>query len=334
MKQDKSNKIRLLKIWEILKQESDEDNYISSKDIMEKLGEMGIECDRRTLYDDIDVLNDFGYEVLVEKQPGKANMYYVVDRTFDVPELRILMDAVQAASFVTPKKTKLFLEKIADLGGSSRAEILKKNIVNFDTSKHSNEEIFYSVDEIERGILSGKKVSFLYFEYNTKKEKVYRKNKKRYVVNPCATIFSNDNYYLVAYNEKYDSINAYRIDRMDKVRVEEEKKINPPKDKFDLKRHKVEVFDMFTGETKRVRIWFDKQVIDPVMDKFGETIRIAEIDENTAEIMVDVQISERFLAWVCSFAEKMWIKGPEEIVVQVKEYIKKMYSNYSTDDFR
>ncbi len=172
MKQEKAYKIKLIKILEILRQDSDEDHYIESTEILSKLAAMGIECDRRTLYGDIDVLNDFGYEVLCEKNPGKPNKYCVVDRSFDVPELRILMDAVQASSFITPSKTEVLLDKIADLGGSHRAELLRSNIVKFNTTKSANESIFYSISEINLAIENNKKVSFEYFDFNSKHERV------------------------------------------------------------------------------------------------------------------------------------------------------------------
>lgn len=158
MKQEKAYKIKLIKILEMLRQDSDEDHYIESTEILSKLAAMGIECDRRTLYGDIDVLNDFGYEVLCEKNPGKPNKYCVVDRSFDVPELRILMDAVQASSFITPSKTEVLLDKIADLGGSHRAELLRSNIVKFNMTKSANESIFYSISEINLAIENNKKV--------------------------------------------------------------------------------------------------------------------------------------------------------------------------------
>ena len=128
MKQENAYKIKLLKLLEILRQDSDEDHYIGTTELIDKLADMGIVCDRRTLYKDIEVLNNFGYEVLCEKSPGKPNCYCVADRSFDVPELRILMDAVQAASFVTPSKTEVLLDKIADLGGSHRAELLQSKV--------------------------------------------------------------------------------------------------------------------------------------------------------------------------------------------------------------
>ena len=148
MKQENAYKIKLLKLLEILRQDSDEDHYIGTTELIDKLADMGIVCDRRTLYKDIEVLNNFGYEVLCEKSPGKPNCYCVADRSFDVPELRILMDAVQAASFVTPSKTEVLLDKIADLGGSHRAELLQSNIVRFNTTKSTNENIFYAISDI------------------------------------------------------------------------------------------------------------------------------------------------------------------------------------------
>lgn len=168
MKPEKAFRIRLVKILEILRQDTDEDNPMPTNTLIKKLAEQGIECDRRTLYRDIQVLNDYGYEVL--RTRAISNEYYIVDRSFDIPELRILLDAVQAASFITPKKTEVLIDKIADLAGSHRAEVLKKNIMRFNITKHTNEAIYYNVNEIERAIMEGKKVSFFYFDYNAHRE--------------------------------------------------------------------------------------------------------------------------------------------------------------------
>ena len=153
MKPEKAFRIRLVKILEILRQETDEDNPMPTNTLIKKLAEQGIECDRRTLYRDIQVLNEYGYEVLCTG--AISNEYYVVDRSFDIPELRILLDAVQAASFITPKKTEVLVDKIADLAGSHRAEVLKKNIMRFNITKHTHEAIYYYVNEIESAIMEG-----------------------------------------------------------------------------------------------------------------------------------------------------------------------------------
>ena len=162
MAQDNYRKIKLLKLLELLRLDTDEQHPMTTNQICARLDEMGIICDRRTLSKDIALLNEQGYEIM-DTTVGHEKGYYVEDRSFSIPELKILMDAVQAASFITDKKTTELVEKIAALGGSHRAEILKSNIVNFKTTKHSNEHIFYNVDALEQAISEQKKILFRYF---------------------------------------------------------------------------------------------------------------------------------------------------------------------------
>ena len=156
MKTEKSTSIKLLKLWELLCQETDEDHPMGTPTIIKRLGEMGIKCDRRTLYTDIEALNEHGYEVFCVRRA--SNEYYVLDREFDVTELRILMDAVEASNFITEKKTKEFVGKIASLAGSRRAEVLKRNVVAFNSAKSTNEHIYYIVNEIANAINEKKKI--------------------------------------------------------------------------------------------------------------------------------------------------------------------------------
>lgn len=163
------------------------------------------------------------------------------------------MDAVQTSSFITPSKTEILLDKIADLGGSHRAELLQSNIVRFNTTKSTNENIFYAISEINAAIENNKKVSFEYFDFNEKHERVYRNERKRYFVNPMATIFDDDNYYLIAYYAKHPSVVHYRIDRMDMVEMVE----NQSRDIYncepiDLKHYKKTIFGMFQGKMQEV----------------------------------------------------------------------------------
>lgn len=259
-----------------------------------------------------------------------SNEYYVVDRSFDIPELRILLDAVQAASFITPKKTEVLVDKIADLAGSHRAEVLKKNIMRFNITKHTNEAIYYNVNEIESAIMEGKKVSFFYFDYNAHGERVFRKDKKRYVINPYATIFSNDNYYLVGYSDKYKNVAHYRIDRMEAVEVESEDITPVPAiEGFDITEHKKQVFGMFVGEEERVSIQIDNSLIDAVMDKFGENVSLTDRGDGTAQLEISVQISPAFLAWCCAFGDKLKVVFPSSLVEQIKVYIERLANLYT-----
>ena len=192
MAQENCQKIKLLKLYELLQQETDEEHPMTTMTIVHRLGEAGISCDRRTLSKDMAILNEYGYEFMWRKV-SKEKGYYVEDRSFSVPELKILIDAVQAASFVTEKKTAELIDKIAALGGSHKADILKSNMVCFNTRKHSNESIYYNVGFLEDAIQQQKKVIFYYYDLNENGEKVYRREHHHYVVEPIALVFNEDN---------------------------------------------------------------------------------------------------------------------------------------------
>lgn len=322
------SKIKLLKIWEMLKQDTDEQHSLTTNQIIEKLKLAGIECDRKTLYQDIATLNAYGYEI-IQRRGQHNNSYYVVDRSFDVPELRILIDAVQAASFITEKKTAEFIDKISALGGSNRAEILKKNIVEFNTAKHTNENIYYSIDKIDEAILSERKIIFKYFDYDLHGNRVFRKDGHRYVANPIIMVFSNDNYYLVCYHDNHTTLTNYRIDRMTEVSV-----LDTPINKdarpkgIDLCNYRKQVFSMFGGEQTAVTLETTPDLIDVVFDKFGEQTKITEIGNNKIQFTAEIQISNMFFGWCCSFGEKMKIVAPQEIKEQFTEYLNRLCQNY------
>ena len=206
MEKDKDIKrIRLLKIWEILNRETDEENPIGTEALLQKLAGEGIECVRSTLYEDIKTLQKYGYEVLCVR--STSNMYYVADRSISAPEVLILMDAVQAAGFITEKKTAELVDKVAKLAGSQRGEVLKRNVVEFSVPKSKNENILYSVSEISQAIVRRKKIRFYYFDYDEGYNRAYRMSKKDpqkkrgYKVNPLGTVFDGGYYYLFCYDD-------------------------------------------------------------------------------------------------------------------------------------
>lgn len=323
------SKIKLLKIWEMLKQDTDEQHPLTTNQIIEKLKAVGIECDRKTLYQDIATLNTYGYEI-IQRRGQHNNSYYVIDRNFDVPELRILMDAVQAASFVTEKKTAEFIDKISALGGSNRAELLKRNIVLFNTTKHTNENIYYSVDKIDEAILSEKKIIFKYFDYDLHGERVFRRDGHRYVANPVTLVFSNDNYYLVCYHDNHKMLTNYRVDRMTEVDM-----LDAPINKearpkgIDISDSRKQAFSMFSGETQKVTFEMTSDLIDVIFDKFGEKTKIADLGDNKIQFSADVQISNMFFGWCCSFGDKLKIVAPSKIKEELHAYIQALVDSYS-----
>jgi predicted DNA-binding transcriptional regulator YafY len=324
---EKANKVKLIKIWEILSQETDENHPISTPELLAKLAEMGIECDRRTLYADIKALNACGYEILCLR--SSSNEYYVEDRAFSLPELRIMIDAVQAASFITTKKTGEFVDKIASLAGSRRGELLKKNVVAFNTKKTDNEKIYYNVDTINAAIAQKKKVRFVYFDFNAKRERVYRKSGKFYYINAFSTIMDNGNYYLVGYDDFHRSMLHFRVDRMEQVTVSRHLANEFPELKaFDIQQHKKALFGMYAGEEKEVSLRADKSLIDVVFDFFGSDTNVFEVDENTIGCNVNVQLSPQFFGWCCSFGDKLKIDSPDFVVEEFKKYLENLANRY------
>ena len=317
-----NQKIKLLKLYQLLKEETDEQHPLTTKEICGKIADMSITCDRRTLSKDMDMLNQYGYEIMsLRKSREKA--YYIADRSFSIPELKILIDAVHAATFITEKKSDELINKIASLSSNNRAEILKGNRVCFNTRKHSNESIYYNVDFLNKAMLHYKKASFYYYDLNEHGQKRYRKNKDRYIVEPIALVYKEDNYYLMCFSSKYSNIASYRLDRMEGVEVENEEVSKEAIIRMDnVSEHTDQVFKMYGGESKNVSLQFDSSLIGSVYDKFGEDTKISAYNEDTFVSNVKIQISPVFFGWLFQFVDKMKVLSPESVVVEYKKLAK------------
>lgn len=322
--EDKTIKLKLIKIIDLLRQESDEQHPWDTYRILDYLNSLNIQCDRRTLANDIAALNEAGYEIMSCRM-SKRKGYYIEDRSFSLPELKILMDSVQAASFITEKKTRELTDKIAALAGSNRAEILKSNMVVFNTRKHSNESVYYNVDFLEDAIIKRCKVSFLYYDLDEKGQKAYRKEKERYIVEPLFLIYVEDKYYLMTWNSKYENITNYRIDRMESVEIEEENISEEAENminKNSASKYTDKIFQMYSGESVDVTLKFPKNLIGVIYDQFGEKVQIKKIDDNEFFVTVPVMVSPPFYGWVFQFKGQMKIYGPDNIKKEYEEYIK------------
>lgn len=329
--QENRQKIKLLKLIELLRQKTDELHPLSTNEICNRLGAMGISCERRTLTKDIALLNEQGYEVMWCRV-GKEKGYYIADRSFSVPELKILIDAVQAANFITEKKSAELIDKIAALGGSHQADILQSNLVCFNTRKHSNETVYYSVGYLEDAIQQQNKVLFRYFDLDEHGEKIYRRDGHRYVVEPVALVFHEDNYYVVVYSAKHDSTANYRIDRMDSVEIIDE----PVSQKALALRNEVagyteRVFKMYGGQPVDIVIEFDDKLIGVVYDKFGENAKMIRTHENTCVATVKVQISPTFWGWLFQFGRQMRILSPSNMIEQQHKMISEFMQKTSSE---
>lgn len=318
MDRENCQKIKLLKLTELLRQETDEEHPLTTTAVCGLLAGMGISCDRRTLAKDIALLNEQGFEVMW-RWVGKEKGYYIEDRSFSVPELKILIDAVQAASFITRKKTAELIDKIADLGGSHRAEILKSNMVCFNTRKHSNETIYYNVGFLEDALQQQKKVAFRYFDLDENGKKVYRREGQPYTVEPVALIFNEDNYYLMTYNAKHDGTANYRLDRMERVELLDEAVSEKALSlRGGIGGYTEQAFKMYGGRTVELVLEFDDRLTGVIYDKFGEGTRMTRSGENRCTAAVKVQISPVFWGWLFQFAGQMRVLSPDWVTQEYR----------------
>lgn len=313
-------KIKLLKMYHILEKQTDEKHPLTTSAIIRMLQAENISCDRRTLYKDIQLLNQFGYEIITTRV-GKENAYYFAEQSFSIPELRILIDAVHSSKFIPEKKSKDLVKKLALLAGKPEAEELIEYSAVYNTAKHTNEVVLYSINTIEEAIRNNKKVSFFYYDLDENKKKLYRKNKERYVVNPIALMINEDKYYLITYSVKYENIVTYRIDRMDNVEIDVESIDKETiSSKSMLSRYSGEIFSMYNGNKKAIRVEFSNNLIGVIYDQYGEGIKIKHIGDNRYQCEIEVEISPTFWGWIFQFVGDMKIVSPQKYV---NEYIKR-----------
>ena len=315
-------KIKLLILWDILCRNTDDSHALNTDEIIEMLAEKGINVVRKVLVQDIDLLNRYGYEVLSYKK--KYHYYYVASRVFDTAEIVMLADVVKASKLTSSQKSTL-IEKLSETNG----KYALRNYSVSGTPKRSNHHIVYSIDAIGRAIAENKKISFKYFSLDYQAKRVYRNNGNRYIVNPIATIWNKDNYYLLSLGDNSAEIKTYRIDRMTDVAVESAQRehclnaneINP-------ERYRTQAFSMFGGELEEVRLQFTKALIDEMFDKFGEDIQIEKIDEETYSADIPVQVSKTFFAWVIGTQGKMRILSPQRVCEQFDAFVTKIKEKY------
>ena len=326
MKHGAEQKIRVLLLYEILQEQTDEQNGLSVRELISKLGKRGISVVRKTLYEDIAVLNEYGYEILCEKV-GKSNRYYVVDRKFDRTEVQILLQAVRSARFLTDSKTEKLTEKLLRLLGKTEAEQLQ-SFASVSADKSHNERIYYSIDAITTAITERKQLSFLYFDTNIHGEHIYRKDKERYIVNPLGIAHNKDNLYLICHSDKYGNAVTYRVDKMDETRAEQaEIKVLPQYKDFDVSEYMQERFEMYGGESENVELLFPSDLVEIAIERFGKD-NIC-LKDDIAVIAVKVQISKTFFAWLATFEGRVKIQSPPNVIEQYKEFLEKILRNIS-----
>ena len=326
MAQPNEYKIKLLVLWDILCRYTNEEHPMHTDEIIEKLAEKGISGSRKVLSADIALLNEYGYEVLSFKK--KYHYYYVANRPFDTAEIVLLSDVIKASKLTTSQKNNI-IGKLSGTLCSYQAMLISKNIVSFDKGKFGNSSFIYSVDGIERVINDNKQISFKYFDYDEKHNKVYRKNGKRYYANPIIMVWNKDNYYMLCFNNGHDEIVTYRLDKMDEVSVEKtERQSHPEYELFNTEQYRKQVFSMCSGELHKVTLTFTKDLLSEIFDRFGDDIRIRPIDETNFSVDINIQVSKPLFTWIIGTQGKVKIKSPRKAVDEFNKFVDVIKSVY------
>ena len=309
---NKIAKIRPLYIAKILFEMTDEDHLLSTTDIIKILKEKyGIDGYRISVASDIELLVAFGMEIKTVK--SSSNLYHLVSREFDIPELKLLIDAVASSKFITEKKSNELVSKLGKLAGQYQSEKIKRNLVPEGRIKPNNEYIYYIVDAINDAINAKKKISFQYYKYNVHKEKEPRHNGEIYVFSPYHLVWNGDYYYVIGYSEKHGEIGNFRVDRICNRPDILDDDAFPTPDDFDLNRYINTNFRMYASESQKVELICDNSVIDSLIDRFGEDIDTEIIDENTFKATVDISVNHIFYSWVFGFGGAVRINTPKEV---------------------
>lgn len=318
---EKNQGMRVVKILEMLRNETDENHVLTRKDIENRLMEQGIEFERRTFYKDIELLTNAGFEI--EHSPvGHAYGYYLIDQDFSVAELKLIVDALHAANFLTDKKTDELIEKVALIGGKYKAEDIKTNNIHFNTKKHSNEQILLVIEQLNNSIRDRKKIACKVFDLNYKGNIVYRHSKRTYKLEPIALIHYDDNYYVLCYDDER-GVYPRRIDRLKNIEILDESiSEQAALEMKNADKYTDGIFKMYGGEKVHIKLEFNKDVMNAIFDHFGEKVKIIPTDiEDVYQTEVDAQISPTFWGWFFQFVGDMIIVSPESLV---KEYKKRL----------
>lgn len=327
MARGKNQKLKLFYLAKIMQEETDDKHGLTMPQIIEKLAAYGIEAQRKSLYDDLEALNDSGIDII--KTPvGKRTYYSVGSREFEIAELKFLVDAIQSSKFITPHKTEELIKKIGSLASNYDAKLLKRQVYVADRVKSMNESIYYSIDEIHNAINANQQVEFQYFSWNEKGEPQLRKGGEMYQVSPHGLVWDDENYYLIAYDEKEECLKHYRVDKMLRLKmIDKKRQGDEVYAKVNKAAYTKKHFGMYHGEEETVTLECDNEMVNVLMDRFGRDIRIKPLDEDKFTVKVDVAISDQFLGWIVALSG-VKVVGPEDVRCRMREIGERLAKEY------
>lgn len=324
MAKSANQKLKLLILKDYLLRNSDEKHPVTIPQIIEELGRYDIKAERKSLYDDLEALRVYGLDIV----QSRGN-YYVGQRNFETPELKLLVDSIQSSKFITEKKTISLIKKLEELASMYDAQLLERQVYVRNRVKSMNESVYYNVDSIADAINQDRAIRFKYFEYTVTKERRIRRNGDWYVVSPFALMWDDENYYMVAWDADAGSLKHYRVDKMLEITALKDARIG--KEAFaevDMAAYAKKTFGMFTGQDRSVRLRFKNILAGAVFDRFGRDVMLIPDGEDHFVVTLDVAVSPQFYSWVFGFGTDVEILSPDDIRERAADLAQQIADQY------
>jgi predicted DNA-binding transcriptional regulator YafY len=316
---------------QIMLEKTDDDHSLTMPQIIKELERYDVTAERKSIYTDFaDMSERFGIEIIKE-QVGRETYYHVGSREFELAEVKLLVDAIQSSRFITRTKSRELIKKIKRFVSKYQAGKLQRQVFIDDRVKTMNESVFYNVDEVYTAINENRKIRFKYYKWDINKKLVPRRGGEWFVLSPWGLTWVDENYYMIAYDEWDGKIKSYRVDKMMRISITDEKRAGKKEFQgFDMTDVTKETFGMYGGPKKKVKLLFENSMCGVFLDRFGKDITFHPVDEDHSEFLVDINVSRQFFGWLFGLGTKVKLVGPDDVVEELKNYTAEYMNNIVT----
>ena len=326
MAKSANQKLKLPVLQQYLLKHSDEEHPVSIQKMIDELDRWGIKAERKSLYDDMETLGALGLDV--QSRKGRDGGWFIGEREFELAELKLLVDAVQSSKFITRKKSDALIGKLESLSSSHQARQLQRQVYVADRVKTMNESGYYTVDTLHAALGQCRAVTFLYFDYNSRKEKVFRRGGAKYTVSPCGLVWESENYYLVGWDHDHQQVRHYRVDKMAEITVTDQALQGAAAGNFNMAEYAKKHFGMFTGKDARVTLRCREQMAGVVLDRFGQEAMLIPDGEGYFTVSVTVVVSPQFWSWLFGLGDGVKLVAPEWAVQEYRACLEAVAGQY------
>lgn len=340
MPKSPNQKMKPLLLQRILLERTDEDHGLTVPELIALLEEKGVAAERKSVYSDLQTLADFGLDIVKRKESGKV-VYYVGARTFELPELKLLVDAVQSSRFITHKKSNQLIQKVEGFASRYQAQQLQRQVFVANRVKTMNESIYINVDKIYEAIAANRCITYRYLDWAFRDgaaggyEKQFRRQGKTYRISPWSLCWADERYYMIGFDSEAGLIKHYRVDKMLGIALTDEPRDGQEHfEHFDMAVYTRQVFGMFGGNEQTVTLRFENRLLGVVLDRFGEDVPIRREDADTFQVRVRVAVSPQFLSWVFSFGGGARIVSPAAVADTMREQLASVMKQYTETEGR